>query len=114
MDLETANYIVTYYRSMLSEKEDAALRHLQSIEKLEGIENRDKFEKAFRESNWLSNDPNVLNLLNGSKNDFILNTAKRILKDNQEKVLLNNCPNCGKLARTPQAKQCRFCGNDWH
>src|SRR5947209_6282855 len=24
------------------------------------------------------------------------------------------CPSCGKTLRTPQAKQCRFCGADWH
>jgi len=24
------------------------------------------------------------------------------------------CPHCGKRLRTPQAKQCRFCGRDWH
>jgi hypothetical protein len=24
------------------------------------------------------------------------------------------CPQCGKFLRTPQAKQCRFCGADWH
>jgi hypothetical protein len=24
------------------------------------------------------------------------------------------CPSCGKPLRTPKAKQCRFCGKDWH
>lgn len=24
------------------------------------------------------------------------------------------CPKCGKALRTPKAKQCRFCGADWH
>lgn len=24
------------------------------------------------------------------------------------------CPWCGKALRTPRAKQCRFCGKDWH
>src|SRR6185312_16298257 len=24
------------------------------------------------------------------------------------------CPCCGKFLRTPNAKQCRFCGADWH
>ena len=24
------------------------------------------------------------------------------------------CPHCGKRLRTPRAKQCRFCGRDWH
>ena len=24
------------------------------------------------------------------------------------------CPSCGKPLRTPRARQCRFCGKDWH
>lgn len=37
--------------------------------------------------------------------------AKRILNDNPD--ILNYCPNCGKLTRTPKARQCRHCGNKW-
>ena len=40
--------------------------------------------------------------------------AEIIAMDYKDKVFFNNCPNCGKLARTPKAKQCRFCGYDWH
>ena len=28
-------------------------------------------------------------------------------------MFLNRCERCSKLARTPYAKQCRFCGNHW-
>lgn len=27
---------------------------------------------------------------------------------------LNTCPQCGKVTRTPLAKQCRFCFYQWH
>ncbi len=39
--------------------------------------------------------------------------AQRLLKDHGNE-LLNFCPRCEKLARTPLAKQCRYCGFDWH
>ena len=39
--------------------------------------------------------------------------AERILTRSRDEVL-NNCPKCGALARTPRAKQCRHCGHDWH
>lgn len=47
------------------------------------------------------------------------NLAQRL----REKVLLafksgvlkvNRCPRCHAVARTPTAKQCFGCGNDWH
>lgn len=40
--------------------------------------------------------------------------AKIMITDYSDKIILNNCPTCKKLARTPKAKQCRFCGFDWH
>jgi hypothetical protein len=40
------------------------------------------------------------------------NIANRILTDHKDEVL-NYCPKCEKLARTPKARQCRYCGNKW-
>jgi ribosomal protein L40E len=40
--------------------------------------------------------------------------AKRIYSEHKEQLKLNLCPKCYKIARTPQAKQCRFCFYDWH
>jgi recombinational DNA repair protein RecR len=39
--------------------------------------------------------------------------TERILLEHKEHPLLNFCPTCHKLARTPQAKQCRFCSHSW-
>lgn len=39
--------------------------------------------------------------------------AERILRNHRNEVI-NNCPKCGKLARTPKAQQCRYCQYDWH
>ena len=39
--------------------------------------------------------------------------AEIIIKNYGDKVFLNNCSKCGELARTPTAKQCRYCENKW-
>lgn len=39
--------------------------------------------------------------------------AERLVRELEDKII-NNCPKCGGLARTPRAKQCRHCGHDWH
>jgi hypothetical protein len=39
--------------------------------------------------------------------------AERLFKEHADEIL-NPCPRCEKLARTPLAKQCRYCGFDWH
>jgi rRNA maturation endonuclease Nob1 len=63
---------------------------------------------------WLSDDPSILSYLNEGSIQFILNCAERISKENPDMLFFNLCHKCGKLARTPQAKQCKFCGHNWH
>jgi hypothetical protein len=113
IDKETARYIIIYFSSLMTGVERLALRHSQSTFKLEDVEN-EKLTKAYYKNGWLSTDPEVLKLLKDGDDQFMINCAERILKENGDGVFLNYCPNCGRLARTPQAKQCRFCAFDWH
>ncbi|REG90247.1 hypothetical protein [Flavobacterium aquicola] len=113
MDKETAEYIVTYFFNLLPEKEKLAWRHHSSILKLEENENPKSWE-MYKRKGWITDDKEVLDLLKVGYDNFEMNTAKKIIEEYPEKVFLNNCPECGKLARTPKAKQCRFCGFNWH
>jgi ribosomal protein L40E len=45
---------------------------------------------------------------------FKLKLVSRIYNEHKNELQLNLCPKCGKIARTPEAKQCRFCFYDWH
>ena len=38
----------------------------------------------------------------------------RIAENHRAEVFANSCPRCGRLPRTPRAKQCFWCGHDWH
>ncbi|MEO6811819.1 MAG: hypothetical protein ABI353_22145 [Isosphaeraceae bacterium] len=38
----------------------------------------------------------------------------RILRDHGREIVVNRCPKCQCVARTPKAKQCFWCGHDWH
>ena len=29
-------------------------------------------------------------------------------------LIVNRCPRCGRVARTPRARQCQWCKHDWH
>jgi hypothetical protein len=61
-----------------------------------------------------TDDPDILELSKDGFDAFAERTAERILADNKEQIVLNYCPRCKELARTPKARQCRFCGHDWH
>ena len=45
---------------------------------------------------------------------FMVRTAQRILDKHSDEITFNYCPRCGGLAKTPKARQCRFCDHGWH
>jgi hypothetical protein len=61
-----------------------------------------------------TSDPEVLRLMTDGVDAFLLRVRDRILRDYPQQVVLNYCPKCGGLAKTPRAKQCRWCHHDWH
>jgi hypothetical protein len=113
MDKETARYIFNYFSNFFTDKESIAFRHYSSTTKLADSKNPDLIN-MYRQKGWLTSDQEALELIKDGYDAFELKTAKRIMEDNGDKIFLNNCPLCGKLARTPDAKQCRHCGHDWH
>jgi hypothetical protein len=118
MDSDLAIYVVAHYAYLMTPQERLALRHLGgTIKATQGLsdmaaQGEAKAHKVF--SNLLSDDPLVLELARGGYQRFAEQTAQRILSEGGNQVFLNLCPQCARLARTPTARQCRFCGHDWH
>lgn len=109
---ETAKYIFNHYRHLMSTQEKLAWRHYASTIKLADNENP-AMTRMYKKKGWFSDEPEVLELLKDGYDKFEMKTAKRILFTNED-IVLNKCPKCERLARTPEAKQCRHCGYDWH
>ena len=77
-------------------------------------EDNPQMRKVMVDKGWISERPDIKEFLKDGYEEFELNVARRIMKEVPEKVFLNNCPKCSKLARTPFARQCRHCGHSWH
>jgi hypothetical protein len=45
---------------------------------------------------------------------FRIEVAVRLLADPTALASVRRCPRCNRVARTPKAKQCFWCGHDWH
>jgi len=113
MDQETADYIRSYYSHLFTALERKALSHAIFSSKLEAY-GREKWEQRYLERGLVSTDPAVLNLLSNGYPSFVLVAAERALATYGDRIYLNRCRKCDRLARTPRAKQCRHCGYDWH
>jgi hypothetical protein len=84
MDKELIDYIIEYYQEFLSLEEKAMQKRLFIAS---NANNYEYFKKTI---------------------------AEKVLREHGDQVFINKCPRCGRLARTPLAKQCRHCGHDWH
>lgn len=110
MDQEKIHYILTYFSNLMSHDEKLALKHNMYMSK---SSDNITLRNMMAEKGWINNDPETLNLLKYGYEEFERNVVKRILTETPDQVFFNNCPQCGKLARTPQAKQCRYCAFSW-
>jgi hypothetical protein len=110
-------YVLTFHCQYMTKREWLAQRHL--IGTLKATRRDDAAAQAEARNDdvfktFLSSDPDVLQLSSEGYDAFIERTASRILKDHGAALVFNRCPRCKGLARTPTARQCRFCGHDWH
>jgi hypothetical protein len=113
MELERERYIINYFSRFFTPNEYKAYRHLMSLEKLGEVNEGDNRLTAYKKMEWISSDPNVLELIKNGSNEFHCKTAERIALENKDSVFFNECPNCNKLAKTPLARMCRYCGEKW-
>ena len=45
---------------------------------------------------------------------FRMRTVKRVIAKYRKQIIIARCPKCERVIRTPTAKQCLWCGHDWH
>ena len=117
MDAETVDYLITYYFHLLPNQWQKELQHVRHSEKVAAIDDatvRAKMQAVYLRCGWLSADDEVVALLQDGVPSFRWRLATKIYGENGGDSLLNNCPVCSRLTRTPTAKQCRHCGAKWH
>lgn len=115
MDNDLADYIFNYCYEFYNDKERKAKdHHFGQVKKFDryGDDAPEPLRKL--KEKFFTDDPEALTLLKDGYSKFILNTAERIYHEHKSELKLNLCPKCHKIARTPSAKQCRYCGHDWH
>lgn len=111
MNKEVVKYIVNYFSNLMTEDERLALKYHMYTYK---SSDNPKMKKLMIEKGWIDQRPEIVTFLKNGYDEFELNVAKRIMEECPEKVIMNNCPKCSGLARTPYARQCRSCGFSWH
>ncbi|UPK69987.1 hypothetical protein [Chitinophaga filiformis] len=67
-----------------------------------------------RKKGWISDEQVIREMIADGPHELKRRVVERIWREHKDVLPLNLCPKCNLIARTPQARQCRFCGHDWH
>jgi len=111
-DREVANYVWQFYRDLFTDAEKRAYRPYM-WERMKVEKGCDVIEFEWKQ-NRIAEDSEVMAQIADGTVVFHRRAAQRVLREHGAKVLLNRCPRCARLVRTPMAQQCLWCGHDWH
>ncbi|HSQ23210.1 MAG TPA: hypothetical protein VLN44_02310 [Pyrinomonadaceae bacterium] len=109
---DLARYIVNHYQNLMTLEEKAAYKSVLGETKVANTDNM-AMKHALQE-HWVSDNPRVCALLANGADAFMANVRDRILREHPNDILLNHCPRCRALAKTPTARQCPKCFFSWH
>jgi hypothetical protein len=48
------------------------------------------------------------------RNEFKMQVMRRLMSQRIAEMILNRCPKCSRLTRSPAARLCPWCGHHWH
>lgn len=105
--LETVSYVLDNFSHLLTADERAA------VECVVFHISRDKASSHALLRGGGEAGPHILALLSGGQQALRLSCADRLVREHKALIFENACPSCGKLPRTPRARQCLKCGHSW-
>jgi hypothetical protein len=105
------DYVCAHCAPQMNDFERAGLKVVFAREKAANSESVRVREMILER--WIDQaDPEVEAALANGPDEFRRAVRDRVLRDHPEVV--NRCPKCRRVVRTPRAKQCRWCFHDWH
>lgn len=110
---ELIDYIFEYCGKYFTEDESKANGHLTAMFKSKNNVHSPMYKFFMKEENVLVNQQ-IVDLVKDGFEKFKIRVVTRIYSEHKHSLDLNLCTKCWKIARTPDARQCRFCFHDWH
>jgi hypothetical protein len=106
-------YVSTHLRTFMTDYERRACDLAVLRQKAEYSEH-DRLKNRF--SDQLSKEPYEVIELSMTGYTALIERIRRRLLDSIStgELTVNRCPSCKRILRTPFAKQCLWCGHDWH
>ena len=113
-DVALRAYVLRHFPHLITPLERRVTEYIAPI-----VSNSDhtkilKLHQFLEERDGHVDDADVLTAFQTPYNDRVANAVNRVLETRRGEIIENRCTECHRLVRTPVAKQCLWCGHDWH
>jgi hypothetical protein len=110
---ESTRYVLGHHRSLMTILEVRIVRTIHVEQKADAAAS--EFLASRLRSRWgHRGEEEVARALEAGPTACLRNIRDRLLRDHADQIEINRCPNCHRVVRTPRARQCFWCGHDWH
>jgi len=111
-EAELTDYIWDYYGNLMTPSEQQ-MSWAELSQRKRAIGYTDAADVILR-LHGIAGNPAAESILAEGLDCFRRRVALRLLQECGDQILVNRCPVCRRIARTPNAQQCFRCGHDWH
>jgi predicted RNase H-like HicB family nuclease len=109
IELSLEDYIWRYGKHLMTDLEQRA----DQVGLIRAKTRPDRQEAELLGLMGVTDGPDVDLALSAGWEVFRLSVCRRILSERGDEII-NRCPRCRRVVRTPLARQCLWCGHDWH
>jgi hypothetical protein len=114
-DAVLTDYVLGHHSHLFDETEGEVLRAI-GLERKAALIQKDNEALAseFRRKWVRVTSPQVALALEAGEETSRRGVRDRLLREHGREIVVNRCPRCHRIVRTPKARQCLWCGHDWH
>ncbi len=111
--VQLVEYLWRNYLALFSDHERLAAQRLLAEAKAASTDS-ERIRTLLRAKWSQQGGHHVDKLLSKGPEEFRVKAAQRVLASHNELIFINRCPECKRIVKTLRAKQCLWCGFDWH
>ncbi len=113
-EAETWRYIGRWYKHLFNENErfGPSFLRLQELVPEASLSDIKAVLAEYHGGKRMSQP--VVRKLQEVVDEFTRQTIDRIQREHRGDLFVNRCPACQRIVASPSAKQCLWCGHDWH
>ncbi len=108
-----AHTVLRYHPHLLTEFERKAIVAFDARWRIALAHDPEVMQHQLRQAG-VFDTPGLGAVMSRGYETFCRDIAARVLLEHATDLVLNRCPRCDRIVRTPKARQCLWCFHDWH